>query len=74
MALTINNTPREDWGPKKAANRTGDYAHLCQQPVRQEPSGPYLTPLSRKSSAGFKNPVFHREVSMADDGARDTEF
>lgn len=74
VALTINNTPRDDWGPKKAANQTGDYAHLCQQPVRRAASESYLTPISQKNSTGFMNPAFNRESSMVDNGSQNEHF
>ena len=32
-AFTANNSPREDWGPKKRANQSGSYAHLSINPV-----------------------------------------
>lgn len=40
-AITENNRPRYDWGPKRAANHQGPYAHLTpKQPDFNETNLP----------------------------------
>lgn len=35
QAITENNSPRYDWGPKKSANHYGLYLHLRKKPVEK---------------------------------------
>ena len=38
QALTLNNLPSEQWGPRRRANQTGIYAHLNKTIIQKRKS------------------------------------
>ena len=66
QAVTENNSPRFDWGPKKAANQYGRYAHL------RVAKAPVVTEMENGTLAtnGFVNEQFRDDL----DDLRETRF
>lgn len=66
-AFTENNSPAEDWGPKKRANHYGAYAHLNDLPTKAKKKPHYYNPqLSTLTNNSFDvnnvdNPVFYHD-------------
>ena len=47
QALTLNNLPSEQWGPRRRANQTGIYAHL-NKTIIEKPKSAGRRPRSSK--------------------------
>ena len=63
QAITENNSPRYDWGPKKKQNQFGLYEHLQRNQSNDE--------LVTKSTRSFEKNTYFNETILLDDNGQD---
>jgi hypothetical protein len=63
-AITENNSPRYDWGPKKKINHYGLYAHLNKLQSKTDIA---LNGIHAKSTTGFINQDFQNDNNLNKD-------
>ena len=78
QAITENNSPRYDWGPKKSANHYGLYSHLRKKPFQNKNNNNDVSMVQHNDqihSNGFINDEYQKDFD--DDqisNLRETKF
>jgi hypothetical protein len=69
-AITQNNSPRYDWGPKKHVNQYGIYAHLQNKQSKEEM---VMNEIRSRVGTGHANGSFHSEKVFDSDEIDDRQ-